>query len=110
MRAAREQPRVVIAKALALLCLFAVGIAAGATIDRSDRDAERALQIRATTAEQSARTRQGELQEMDAERRSAIAARARAKHALDRLRRVNQRLRRDLYITKTVLRRARARR
>ena len=110
MRAVREQPRVVIAKALALLCLLAGAIAIGTAINRDNRDEVRDLQVRATTAEQTARIRRAELERIDAERREAVAARARAKSALARLRRVNRRLRRDLVVTERRLQRARNRR
>ena len=110
MRAAREQPRVVIAKALALLCLLAGGIAIGTAIGGGDRDEVRELRVRATSAEQTARTGQVELERIDTERREAVAARARAKRALARLRRVNRGLRRDLNVTERLLRRARSRR
>ena len=107
MRAAREQPRIVIAKALACLCLLAAGVALGAANDRGDRDDVRAMHVRATAAEQTARDRHAELEETRTQLRDATAARARAKHALDRLRSINRRLRRDLDLSQHLLRQAR---
>ena len=110
MRAAREQPRVVIAKALALLCLLVGAIAIGTAINGDNRDEVRELRVRATTAEQMARNHRAELERIDAERGEAVAARARAKRALARVRRVNRILRRDLDVTERRLQRARNRR
>lgn len=109
MRAAREQPRIVIAKTLACLCLLAAGIALGAAIDRGDPDHVRATQVRATAAEQTARDRHAQLEQTRAQLQDATAPRARAKHALDRLRGVNRRLRRDLNEAERLLRQARRR-
>ena len=110
MRAAREQPRVVMAEILACLCLLAAGIAVGAVIERDNGDTARATQVRTTTAEQSARDRHAELEQSKAELKRVLAGNARARHALERLRRVNRRLRRDLYMAERSLRQARRRR
>ena len=110
MRAAREQPRIVIAKTLACVCLLAAGIALGTVVDSDDRNTARAMHLPATAAEQSARDRHAELQHRDADLQRSLAARARARHALERLRRVNGRLRRDLYLAERSLRQARQRR
>ena len=109
MRAAREQARIVIAKPLACVCLLTAGIALGTVVDSDDRNTARAMHLRATAAEQSARDRHAELQHRDAKLQRSLAARARARHALERLRRVNRRLRRDLYLAERSLRQARER-
>lgn len=109
MRAAREQPRIVIAKTLACLCLLAAGIAIGTAIDGGDRDFVRAMQVRASAAEQAARERHAQLAQTRTQLRAATAARARAKHALDRLRRENRRLRRELNVAERRARQARRR-
>lgn len=110
MRAAREAPRVAIAKALAVACLLAVGLAIGVVIAGDNGDETRATQVRLDSAERQVHERAAELQRSRTEVRGAVAARARAQRALARLRRENRGLRRDLLVTRYVLRRERSKR
>ena len=100
MRAVKEQPRLVVVRVLAALCVLGAGIAIGAVAGGEDRDAVRAVEVRLAGAQQEARDQRTELQHMSAELERAVAARSRAKQALDRLRRANVRLRAQLKIAR----------
>jgi septal ring factor EnvC (AmiA/AmiB activator) len=112
MRAIREQPRLVIARALATLCLVAAGIALGAVTRDDGRDKTQAAQARLVSAEQSAREQRAELGRVRAELGRVrteldrvIAARKRSVHALHRQRAVNDRLRRSLRLARRAVQR-----
>jgi uncharacterized protein HemX len=96
MRAVREQPRLVTAKALWALCLVAAGIAIGVVIADDGGDAAQATQVRLSSAERSGRTQRGELQRTRVTLERAATERARAERALRDLRRANHRLQRQL--------------
>jgi septal ring factor EnvC (AmiA/AmiB activator) len=110
MRAAREHPRLVIAKALAGLLLVAAGIAIGTAMDSGRREVPHGIQVRLVSAEQSARDQNGELERTSAELKRVTAARTRTEHTLRGLRGANRRLRRDLRVAERSLRRAKRRR
>jgi hypothetical protein len=96
MRAVREQPRLVTAKALGALCLVAAGIAIGAVSDGDGGDAAHATQVRLTSAERSARAQRVELQRTRVALERAVAEPARAERTVRDLRRANHRLQREL--------------
>jgi hypothetical protein len=100
MRAVKEQPRLVVVRVLAVLCLLGVGIAIGAVARGEDRDAVRAVEVRLVGAQREARDQRSELQRIAAELEGAVAARSRAKRALDRQRRANVQLRAQLKIAR----------
>jgi Tfp pilus assembly protein PilO len=99
MRAVREQPRLVIARVLAALCLVLGGAAVGNARD-DGRDEARATQTRLVSAQRSAREQRAEVQRLRAELDRVVAARRRAVHALHGQRRLNQRLRLVLRLTR----------
>ncbi len=96
MRAVREQPRLVTAKALGALCLVAAGIAIGAVIDDDGGDAAHATQVRLSSAERSGRAQRGELQGARVALERAAAQQARAERTTRDLTRANHRLQREL--------------
>ena len=117
MRAIREQPRLVIARVLAALCLIAAGLAIGSVSRDDRRDEVRATQTRLVSAQRSAHDQRGELQRVSAELRRVsgeldrvIAARRRAVHALHGQRRLNERLRFALRIARRAQQRNRQQR
>ncbi len=116
MRAIREQPRLVIARVLAALCLIAAGMATGGVSRDDRRDEARAAQTRLVSAQRSVREQSAELQHVRVELRRVsgeldrwIAARRRAVHALHGQRRLNERLRRALRIARRAQQRNRPR-
>lgn len=100
MRALREQPRVTAAKVLGAICLVLIGTAIGFALDRGGRDETRAMQVRLTSAQQSARDQRSQVRSTGVELRRATAAQARAERSLTDARRVNARLRRELKAAK----------
>lgn len=96
MRAVREQPRLVTAKAFSALCLVGAGIAIGAVIDDDGGDAAHATQVRLSSTERSGRAQRGELRRTRVALERAAARQVRAERTLRDLRRANHRLRREL--------------
>lgn len=100
MRTVAEQPRLVLARVLGVLCLIAAGVAIGGVLGGGDGDATRATQMRLVSATQSARGQRAEVLRITAELDSAVAARTRAERALRYQRRVDRRLRRELKVAR----------
>jgi hypothetical protein len=75
MRAVREQPRLVVARVLAALCLVVAGAAVGGAMRDDGRDEARAAQTRLVSAQRSARDQRAEVQRLSA---SLIASSPRA--------------------------------
>lgn len=114
MRVVREQPRLVTAKALGLLCLAACCIVLGLSLggddgaDASDK-AARTAQLQLTAAERSLRGQADRLHQTRAQLDRARASRARTSARLRAARRTNAKLRRDLRRVRRALRLARER-
>ena len=100
MRTVREQPRLLIARALAAMCLVVGGAAVGGATRDDGRDEARATQTRLVSAQRSAREQRAEVQRLRAELDRVVASRRRAVHALHGQRRLNQRLRLVLRLTR----------
>lgn len=100
MRALREQPRVTVVKVLGAICLVLIGTAIGFALDHGGRDETRAMQVRLTSAQRSARDQRSQVQSASVALRRANAAQALAEHRLIVARRVTARLRRELKAAK----------
>ncbi len=108
MRAAREHPRLVVAKALGMLCLVGCGFALGLLVGGGE-EVPRSTQLRLLTAERTARSAVHVNRDTRAQLARERAARA---HAEDRLRvakRNNVKLRRNLRVVRRALLRERRR-
>lgn len=115
MRVVREQPRLVTAKALGLLCLAACGVVLGMALGgdsgagASDKATARTAHTQLTAAEQSLRGQADLLRATRTQLDRARAARARTAARLRAARRNNVKLRRDLRRVRRALRLSRAR-
>lgn len=114
MRVMREQPRLVTAKALGLLCLAAVALVLGLSLggdsgaDASDK-AARTAQLRASSTRQALRDQSDRLHETSAKLQRSRQVRARISARLRTAQRANATLRRDLRRVRRALLRARER-
>lgn len=114
MRAAREQPRLVIAKSLGLLAVAACGVVLGLLLGADSgpdagHEAARTTQLRLISTERTLRGQADELHATRARLERARSARARTAARLRATRRANATLRRDLRRVRRALIRARAR-
>lgn len=111
MRAVREHPRVVAARALLAALLVALGVGAGTLVDGGDRE-NRAepLKARIESAQRSLIAHNAELRTARADARRAAMTADRAAAALQAARRTNRRLGRELTSERRALRRAKRRR
>jgi hypothetical protein len=110
MRGVSEHPRLVIARALAALCLVAVGFTAG-LVRTSDRDdVPRATQMRLASVERAARDSGAELSAAHARLARTNALVARGEREAQALTHANARLRQQLRRAERSRRRARSRR
>jgi uncharacterized membrane protein YccC len=96
MRRLREQPRMTVATAGAVLCLVMIGIAIGTLAAPSDDHRARAAETRLVSATHALSARQRELRAAVARAEKADSARAHAEKELTALRRADGRLRREL--------------
>ena len=96
MRAAREQPRLVLARVLGAICLVVAGVGLGVAFDHGDTNRTHAIELRFVSAQRS----------LAGGRAQLWAANARVAHSEDEVRRIrvqaralvrsNRRLRREL--------------
>jgi hypothetical protein len=110
MRGVSEHPRLVIAEALAALCLVAVGFAGGVVLTGDRDDVRRATQIRLASAERAARDRGAELSAANARLAGTNALVSRGERRARALTHANARLRQQLRRAERSRRRARSRR
>jgi hypothetical protein len=108
MRAVREQPRLVVAKAVTATCLLLVGIASGATLDRGDTDRMHATQLRLVSAQGSLADDRSELRAANKRVAQANAEARRARSQARALARSDRRLRDELAAGKRAGRRIRS--
>ncbi len=107
-RAVTEHPRLVVAKAIGMLCLVGCGLALGLLLRGGD-EVPRSTQVRLVSAELSARNEASVNREMRAQLERARAARAHAEERLRVAKRNNVKLRREIRVVRRALLRARRR-
>lgn len=112
MRAAREHPRLVVAKALGLLGVAACGLVLGLLLRgdsgaNASADAARTAHVRLISTEQTLRSEADLLQTTRAQLDRSRTARIRIAARLRTARRANAKLRRDLRRVRRALTRAR---
>ncbi len=114
MRAVREQPRLVVAKALGMLCLVACGLVLGLLLGGDGRDAaaeqaSRTAQLRLVATERTLRGESDQLRDTRALLARSRAVRARTRARFRAAQRENAELRSDLRRARRAAVRARAR-
>jgi chromosome segregation ATPase len=109
MRALREQPRVIAAKALMVVTLVAASMGIGGLLDREDGQRVQAREARLAVAQRSLTGMEAELGVARGRVQRAETALDRARHDARQLTRSNRQLRRELR-TERVRRQARRQR
>ena len=108
MRAAREQPRRVLARIAGAICLVLAGLAIGSAFDRGDTDRMHATQLRLVSAQRSLADGRAALRSA---KDRAVRAEAEARRARAQARaRSNRRLRRELAAAKRARRKTNSKR
>jgi septal ring factor EnvC (AmiA/AmiB activator) len=109
MRALREQPRLTVAKALALCCLLGVGIAIGAVVGDNGTKAtarpQPTVDRRLAAAQQVLTEERATVSDLQAQRDSATTSQAASQRALSTARQQRDRLQQRLHVARRALHR-----
>lgn len=108
MRAAREQPRLVIARVLAGICLVLAGVAIGSALNGEDTRRADATQLRLVSAQRSLADGRADLLTASDRAGRAEAAARRARAQARALARSNRRLRHELAAAKRARRKSKS--
>jgi septal ring factor EnvC (AmiA/AmiB activator) len=114
MRALREQPRLTVAKALALCCLLGVGIAIGVLVGDGGTKAtarpQPTVDRRLAAAQHDLAQERTTVSELQAQRDSATTSQAETQRALSTVRQQRDRLQLQLHVARRALHRLQRRR